>query len=121
MNPNIIGAIEKLAFIRIKQHLRCLGRDIDRPHLVLLVSASDQLSVGRKEHAVATTCGLHEFADLAIYRYFDNSIVWLIGEIDVPFSIRGWTFSELAIVCKQRQLCPSATTAGIADGAGFLS
>lgn len=95
--PYVIGPVHANP-LKIVHQYRDLSFRINRPELIVLVCAGDQISLFIEEHAVGPACGLQKNGKPAIGAIFPDAVVGLISEEHVPLPVGSGAFRELELV-----------------------
>lgn len=97
IDPQIIGSVEYFSFKILEQNsVLSVGENL--PHLVLLVCTGDQLVVCGEEHAIAAPCWLEKLRHLPLQIHFHDSVIGLVGEVNVPVCVGRRAFGKLEAI-----------------------
>jgi hypothetical protein len=73
---------------------------IDGPQLVLLIRAGQQVPFPIKVETIGSSAGAQECGKIPIDTPFHNSVVRLIGKVDISCPVDGRPFSKFKSVCQ---------------------
>ena len=95
-NPNVVRAVEIFALIAFDEHRHFfVGRD--RPKLVLLVGAGNEVAFRVEAHSIRAAGGLHERGQLSVHAPFQDAIIRLVGEKNVAVRVARRAFGEFEV------------------------
>src|SRR5262249_1350153 len=95
--PDVVGTVQQLALVILDDDGHLLSR-VNAPQLILLVRTGPEVALAIEAQTVRPPAWLQERGQLAIGAPLQNSVIGLVGEVDVALRVRRRPFRELEVV-----------------------